>query len=408
MKKIFTLIIIGLISLEISAQNPDWVIYNTSNSDLPNNFISAVAEDNSGNLWIGSYNKISQQGNEGLAKFDGQNWTIYNTSNSYLLSNRVRAIDVDPEGNVWVGTDSGISVFNGNIWSNYAKEATGLFYNQIEGFAFQNNGDVWVATWRGICRFDGTNWEFWIADNSNIADDHIMDVMVNDNNEVFISTRTTGVYKFDGSDWTSMETGISGYWDFDKINQTIPLGTGLVTAGFHGAAYYDGASWTTYDSATTDFPDRSALSVALKDDNLWFTTKYGGVAQYDITNDTWDIYTTENSDLPANWSEEVIVTSLGNIVIGTENGLVILDYLTSVKDIVKQQQEQAFIYPNPTSDFCYINSNQEVEYVVLNTIGKVCKIGNDSKIDLRSLHKGIYFIKVKSDGVSTTYRVIKK
>jgi hypothetical protein len=36
-----------------------------------------------------------EQTNGGLAKFDGVNWTVYNTSNSGLPSNDVSAIAID-------------------------------------------------------------------------------------------------------------------------------------------------------------------------------------------------------------------------------------------------------------------------------------------------------------------------
>ena len=51
------------------AQNPEWVVYNTSNSGLPDNFVRSIAVDPQGNKWIGTYGG-------GLAKFDGVNWTV--------------------------------------------------------------------------------------------------------------------------------------------------------------------------------------------------------------------------------------------------------------------------------------------------------------------------------------------
>ncbi len=58
----------------------NWTVYNTSNSGLPDNYVSSIAIDGSGNKWIGTWHG-------GLAKFDGTNWTVYNTSNSGLPDN---------------------------------------------------------------------------------------------------------------------------------------------------------------------------------------------------------------------------------------------------------------------------------------------------------------------------------
>ena len=40
----------------------------------------------------------------GLAKFDGTTWTVYNTSNSGLPDNYVSSIAIDGSGNKWIGT----------------------------------------------------------------------------------------------------------------------------------------------------------------------------------------------------------------------------------------------------------------------------------------------------------------
>lgn len=66
-KKLFALIL-AIVFVGSFAQT--WTIYNTSNSSLPNNFITAISQDASNNLWVGSYNKITQQGNASLVKIE--------------------------------------------------------------------------------------------------------------------------------------------------------------------------------------------------------------------------------------------------------------------------------------------------------------------------------------------------
>src|SRR5689334_16015674 len=53
-----------------------FVVYNTSNSSIPDNNIYAIAIDSIGKKWIGTEN--------GLAVYDDATWTIYNMSNSGL------------------------------------------------------------------------------------------------------------------------------------------------------------------------------------------------------------------------------------------------------------------------------------------------------------------------------------
>jgi len=90
---------LGLVKLNILTGEK--VSYNKANSGLPSNVIFAIAIDEQGNKWIGTYEG-------GFVKFDGVNWTVYNTSNSGLPSNNVRAIAIDSQGNKWIGTGKGL------------------------------------------------------------------------------------------------------------------------------------------------------------------------------------------------------------------------------------------------------------------------------------------------------------
>ena len=67
------------------------------------------------------------------------------------------------------------------------------------------------------------------------------------------------------------------------------------------------------------------------------------------------------------------------------------------------------IYPNPTSDTVYINSSSsQLKVVVFDILGKqVLNKPNTNSVDVSSLSKGVYFIKV-SDGInSSTKRFVK-
>ena len=47
----------------------------------------------------------------GLAKFDGTLWKIFNTSNSGLPDDWVSSIAIDEHENIWVGTGEGLAVY---------------------------------------------------------------------------------------------------------------------------------------------------------------------------------------------------------------------------------------------------------------------------------------------------------
>ncbi len=108
----------GLVKIDKTSGNPTF--YNKANSDLPDNRVSVIVVDGSGNKWIGTCYG-------GLAVFDGTNWTVYNTSNSGLHHNKVASIAIDKSGTKWIGTNGlGLAVFDGTNWTVYNTSNSGL------------------------------------------------------------------------------------------------------------------------------------------------------------------------------------------------------------------------------------------------------------------------------------------
>lgn len=79
-----------------------------------------------------------------------------------------------------------------------------------------------------------------------------------------------------------------------------------------------------------------------------------------------------------------------------------------------QEEEQSLrIYPNPAKDKIKIFSTSTIKNVlVYNVLGKLVykssKNLNNSTVDISNLSKGIYFVKVFSDGSSKTKKILKK
>jgi len=99
------LLVIGS-AVAVSSQTPEWTVYDTENSGLPDNYLTnALTIDAQGNIWIGTRSR-------GLAKFDGETWTVYNTGNSGLPDNWIRPLAIDRQGNIWISTQiRGLAVY---------------------------------------------------------------------------------------------------------------------------------------------------------------------------------------------------------------------------------------------------------------------------------------------------------
>ncbi|HET7152315.1 MAG TPA: two-component regulator propeller domain-containing protein, partial [Candidatus Kapabacteria bacterium] len=78
-----------------------WVTYtkpNSGNNGLADYSVPALTFDSQNNKWFGTYN--------GISKFDGTNWTTYSTDNG-LTNNFITALAFDKNGYLWVGTNGG-------------------------------------------------------------------------------------------------------------------------------------------------------------------------------------------------------------------------------------------------------------------------------------------------------------
>ena len=72
------------------SQNPEWMVYRVATTGLPDNNVYSVAVEDNGAKWIGTYN--------GLARFDGDKWTAYHSSNSSLPDAFITYIEIDKSG----------------------------------------------------------------------------------------------------------------------------------------------------------------------------------------------------------------------------------------------------------------------------------------------------------------------
>ncbi|MFC1508902.1 kelch repeat-containing protein [Candidatus Omnitrophota bacterium] len=80
----------------------------------------------------------------------------------------------------------------------------------------------------------------------------------------------------------------------------------------------------SYIDAAASLGDVTITALALDDQGrFWVGTYDNGVAMYDFTD--WTVYTKDNSDLPNDRINDIIVNTSGNIYIGTKTGFTVFD-----------------------------------------------------------------------------------
>lgn len=116
-----------------------------------NGYIRDIEEDRVGNIWIATHGG-------GIAIFNPASGTfkIYNTENSQLPNDKVQSLLEDNNGNIWAGTfGGGLALYNRSTGQfSVFSEKDGLPNSNVYNVVKDLNGLIWISTNKGISSID--------------------------------------------------------------------------------------------------------------------------------------------------------------------------------------------------------------------------------------------------------------
>ena len=121
---------------------------------LPNNSVTALVQDHTGYLWIGTQN--------GLVRHDGYNYQTHfsqSPAQDLLATSYIRALMVDKEKRLWIGTMAdGLFVYHSQTGQiehirHRKNQPDGLPGNRIESIAPDGEDGVWLGTYQGLVHY---------------------------------------------------------------------------------------------------------------------------------------------------------------------------------------------------------------------------------------------------------------
>ncbi len=230
-------------------------------------------------------------------------------NNNKLTIDKVEIVCSDPDGGIWFLTQGGGAVYrstNGE-WINYREGSSGLKNNFIKSFAAGNNGVTYFGFNNGVSEFlkDG-KWKSYNSINSELKSDEIIAIAVDNNNGIWYSSRWQGVsYKLNDS-WKHYSAYASGLPSNDvtviSVDGSNSVWFGLrdnFYANQHGGAAYlksDG-TWLHYKKNNSGLPSDVVNDILIADDgSVWFATN-NGLAH--LSDNKWKVYDRINSKLVA-------------------------------------------------------------------------------------------------------------
>jgi len=214
----------------VKYDDENWIIYDITNSGIPSNNVSSICIDDSGNKWIGTgtgglydMGGLYDNGN-GLAKFNDTDWIVYNSSNSELPSNNITCIEIDDSGTKYIGTIEGLVEITDGYWEVYTSTSgtSSLPTDVISCMAIDIDRNIWVGTryWfyengdeygKGIVQLirDTFGWGFvYDEGNSELPNNDIYCIEIDKHGNIWIGTRE-GLAKFNGDGVSSVEDDLT-------------------------------------------------------------------------------------------------------------------------------------------------------------------------------------------------------
>ena len=405
-------VVVAMMSLGAQAQSGTWTLYNTKNSEIGGNNISAIAADSKG-VWVGTY--------QGLCRLNGASWMDYAMFNEKLKDQSVNCLMVDKRGVVWIGTDDyGVIEFDGTHWTEYATETRRLKMKFIKEITQDNDGVFWIAvTLGGLVSYNGYTWEKYTPEDCGLLSDFILDLAVDRANRKWITTNA-GVSVFNDRRWVSYTIENSGLPD--NIVPAVAIDKNNVKwfGTLNGLASFDGEEWKIWNTANSPLPANQVNDLAIDADGMLWVATSNGAAVFDGES-RWVVFTSKNSYLPSGNLYKVSVSRQGDVWFGSDTkGLARLSgFVMPAPEVPAQEaasgqeseQEQEAPVAQPTGDeHVRINPHLSEGYVTIsiespsatvtftNKAGKVVKTvtnyRNNQKIMINKLAKGMYVVTV--------------
>jgi len=255
----------------------------------------------------------------GFSCLNENGWQNFNTENSDLPSNYLTAGALCPDGRLAIAHYEGVSLFDGKKFEHIAKSDG---YSTAEGLACAADGSLWVAHFKGVSHYANGAWKTYGSEllaAGESANELVYHLALAPDGKLWAVT-SRSVALFENDQWTIFQKG-QGF-ENDVFFRTLTLdATGRPWVGLSsGAAVYDNGSWQMVNKAGYASPEAIGLDAR---GQLWVGTLSKGVSVFD--GKTWENYTHEAGNLSSNKIGALTADSQGRGWVGTSYGLSVFD-----------------------------------------------------------------------------------
>src|SRR5204863_314904 len=135
---------------------------------------------------------------DGLNKYDGSRFTIYrnDVTNKTSISNDILSIEEDDSGKLWIGTYNGLNCYDpvSNTFDRYLHDKTNHAMNSNTIWCIKKIGDeMWFGTSKGLSVYNKKTKQFASAFHSNsnnttIPSNNILSILKTRKGQIWIGS----------------------------------------------------------------------------------------------------------------------------------------------------------------------------------------------------------------------------
>nr|WP_199000587.1 two-component regulator propeller domain-containing protein [Flavobacterium sp. ASV13] len=296
--------------------------------------VQAIAEDDSGNLWVGTKNK-------GLLKFDKTTnafVSFLSPENYREINTDIRSLAIDNQGSLWIGAYDGIYILgkDKSIQKiNNSNNSNGI--DKVKSVFIDRKGSVWIG-----CYYKGVN--IWDISNVNFSNynqnskkipmsfDVVSSIIADKNQNVYFGTEGGGVTIFNRNteaiSYINSKSGQAVKNDIKSMclaNDILWIGTfskGLSAYNINSKRIED---QRISGELNTLLKESGVYSIKAEgNDILWIGTFGKGLIRYNMAAKTFEIIGYDNTKpnyLTNNIVRTILVDQKKGVWVGTQNGL---------------------------------------------------------------------------------------
>ena len=307
------------------------------NGPLYDHFFQSIAEDQEGNLWLGTKHG-------GLAKFNKNNEHIQVYRHlpgqaSSLSSNDVRSLTFNEEGRLWVGTYAGLNLLDPKTGKvrrllSQRENPHSLPKNSVKSIYQDAHGSLWVGTYYGgVSMLDPQNSNFknykYTSSSEGLSFDVVSALVEGPDDKVYIGTEGGGVNVLDSKTGSfSLLAGAELSSHNIKslyLEGAEKLWIGTFNAGLNILDLKSGrVNVYQVDKAIPhSISDNNVYAIARMNDSLfWVGTHGGGLNLFNKNTGRFKhIQEKPSNQLSSNLIRNLEVDAKGNLWVGTQYGL---------------------------------------------------------------------------------------